>query len=223
MSTILKSVLRGALLAAALFLVGNYAFQAASRAQAGDTETQMQSSVSHIAMTARDRVTVLPEDGEAYYISIFTTTNWKTNPQERELVNMMVADPKVSSYTSQMHYTHYVASDAMYRARLKTYVGDTLPSVVVQRADGAVIYKASGSHVPSNANAMASQLSSIKFKPCPKPDPKPNPQPQPQPQPQPATIPDTNGPSDGPPLGLLMIALGVGAVLGLSNEFRRRV
>lgn len=165
------------------------------------------------------RIVELPEDGQAYYTSLFTSQDWRSVPAERQLVAWFESDPRLASLMAQTHSKHYTRADKLY-SRYQRAIGDTLPAILIQNAQGKVLYKASGPNIPSGPSQLADQITQC-F-PRPKPDDTPVPTPTP-----PLTLPPvpdvgvsvTSGGDDS-----LWIAAIVGAVflgLGVAWAWRR--
>lgn len=137
----------------------------------------------------------LPEDGKAYYFTVFLCDKWAEMPACREVKSWVETNQKLVSLKAQTHYHLYTSDDPMfirYKGSIKEF-----PCVVLQRADGKCLYKMSGSNVPKTASGLADAL--IKTFPttqgyclrgrgtCPYVKPQPAPQPAP-------VVPDTVAP-----------------------------
>jgi len=170
---------------------------------------------------ARERVIQLPEDGQAYHTTVIVSANWRERRSERYLLGWFASHPGLASLKAQTHFHQYDTTDALYKTRLAHAVPDT-PAVVVQQADGKVVYKASGVNLPQSADELAGNIS-ISLGGC-----RPRPRPQPAPKPDVdvdvdvTPIPDIAPQPARPefPWVLLIVAVLLGAALPLWVHFR---
>ncbi len=178
----------------------------------------LRDTMSQVVQRCEEQVIDLPEDGGAWYTTLFLHADWRQRPQERQLAAWFASNPRLASLKAQTHWNVHTQKDRMYRARW-AHVVSVWPCVLLQTSDGKVRYKASGDNIPSNADQLASDITTRLF-PCPKPKPKPNPTPAPDTNPViPDTTPDIT-PDAGPagedfPWALLIVGIlvAVGAVL----------
>lgn len=176
-----------------------------------------------------DRVIHLPEDGQSYYLTIFTTPSWKQNTRESNFVNWFSQDNRLSGLKRQVHWNHYTADNTMYRAKFADSIGNTFPAVTLQDSNGKVISKFSGVNVPASpdqlADLIAGDLRNYDCPNCPRPKPAPTPAPQPAPVPGPPVIPDSTvkpaTPADKTPWWLFAAAGLVGGAAGAGNSYRK--
>ena len=99
---------------------------------------------------SRDRIVELPEDGEGYHVSICLHDDWQKRSRERRLLAWFETESTLRALKSQVHWHVYTGSNAIYRTRLAHAVGDVLPAVIVQKADGFVAWKRSGENLPDS-------------------------------------------------------------------------
>ena len=181
---------------------------------------EVQTTVAHQEQPAKERVIDLPEDGDAYHTTLVLATDWRTMPKQRRLVAWFQADPRLASLRSQTHFHEYTERSPIYRARLARAVS-SVPCVMVQRSDGRVVFKASGSNLPPTSGVLADQIAASL---CPRPRPQPDVQPEPAPEPEPLPLPDVRPqPPAKPafPWALLIVAVLAGLVLPVVVHFRR--
>ena len=86
-----------------------------------------------------DRVIHLPEDGQSYYLTIFTTPSWKQNTRESNFVNWFSQDNRLSGLKQQVHWNHYTADNTMYRAKFADSIGNTSRRSRYQDSNGKVV------------------------------------------------------------------------------------
>lgn len=187
----------------------------------------------------RERITQLPEDGHAWYVTVYVDANYQGNPKQRELVTWFYAVPELKSLATQTHFAVITPKSSTY-ARYRASIGDNRPCVTVQLPDGKVIYKATGPKIPDNSwrlvddirEAIAERFPNLR--PCPGPGPCPTPTPTPTPSPVPTpgppsvvpAVPDLGPPSSTTPAGDdSLVVAGVAGVLafaiGIAAAWRR--
>lgn len=182
----------------------------------------------------QDRVIDLPEDGQAYYLTVFTSE--QQTPKERALLSWFQSDATLASLKAQTHWNHYTPAVKMYQTRFASAVpSNQFPAVMLQGPDcsnqqqhGKVYFKCSAGQLPDSPQKLVAMIRDALKRPCPPPGPGPTPTPPPvNPQPIPL-IPDV-GPSVTPPSSpvedqSLMLAVGAFVVclgLGIANEWRK--
>ena len=170
---------------------------------------------------ARERVIQLPEDGQAYHTTVVVSANWRERRAERYLLGWFAAHPGLASLKAQTHFHQYDQGSVLYKTRLAHAVPDA-PAVVVQTADGKVVYKASGANLPQSADELASNIS-ISLGGCrPRPRPPAPPQPQPDVDVDVHPIPDVAPQPARPefPWALLVVAVLIGGAVPVVLHFR---
>ena len=178
-----------------------------------------------------DRVIHLPEDGQSYYLTLFTTPSWKQNTRESSFVNWFSQDQRLAGLKRQVHFNHYTADNTMYRAKFAESIGNSFPAVTLQDSNGKVVAKYSGVNVPATsdqlADLIAGDLRNYDCPNCPRPKPTPTPAPTPAPTPVPGppVIPDSTvkpaTPADKPPWWLFAAAGLVGGAAGAGSSYRK--
>ncbi len=183
-----------------------------------------------------EQVVELPEDAGECHLSLFVGPDWRARPADRRLVAWFDTEPRLVSLRSQCHFHLSIQGDALY-GRFAAAI-TTTPAVVLQRADGKVLYKASGANMPPTSAEMAAEvgrlfpnrphLFPILPRPCPGPNcPKPEP-PKPNvdvnvvtpPPPVPDVRPDVAEESKQVFIPLLIIGGIVSLVAGVAIAWR---
>lgn len=149
------------------------------------------------------------QDEAKQYVTFFVPS------ADHELVRWAQTNERLKTALKGFHFKVMTQDDPMVsRYQIATY-----PAVTVQRADGVVVYKTSGTNVPNNPSALASYIEKC----CPWRQPAPEPEPEPEPEPDvvPDTdpIPDTDPAPDGLSLLAALLALVGGAAVGAGSEY----
>lgn len=100
-----------------------------------------------------------PEDGGKYHVSLFLSDS--PSPWEQQLAAWFApgGHPRLSEIAAKSHFHKFTPSHKGYQTRLAKFIAaHEFPAVWIQRADGAVIYKAAGDNLPSSAAAMAEEI-----------------------------------------------------------------
>ena len=96
-----------------------------------------------------ERIVRLPEDGNAFHVSVFTHDDWQARAQDRQLLAKFDSVPELQSLKTQTFFHHYQPSNRLFN-RYRSSLTE-LPCVVVQQGDGTVVYKASGAKIPDDS------------------------------------------------------------------------
>lgn len=95
-----------------------------------------------------------PADADKYFLSVWTSPNWKESPSEATLIKWFDADARLRDLKRKTHWHHYPA-DALMIQRYSAFISAAdLPCVTLQRADGGVVFKASRENIPNTAEAL---------------------------------------------------------------------
>lgn len=98
-----------------------------------------------------------PEDGGRCHLTIITHDT--PHPHEQLLIDNFNRDPNLVAVRKQCLFHHYHASHALVKQRFPTLaVSSRLPAVMLQRADGGVLFLASGGNVPTSAVELYDQM-----------------------------------------------------------------
>jgi len=193
---------------------------------------------------AEERIVNLPQDSAKWYVSVVGNTN---DARYNEIVGWFNTNVSLTKLRDQVHFCPVTSDTGIYKER---YSGNVkgLPTVRVQKPDGAVVYEAAGKNVPMTAGglngAIAGAVSNAQGLrpvlpwrremerrcpgPCPTPNPNPNPEPQPDPEPQPiddggAPILDEQPAEISVPWGLLPPLCLAGLVVGVACGYGRQL
>jgi hypothetical protein len=186
---------------------------------------------------AEERVVNLPQDAGKWYISVVGDA---TNTRYNEVLGWFDSDASLKNLRSQVHYCPVTTNTAIYKERYQPNIKG-LPTVRMQKADGTVVYEASGTNLPMTAGglygAMAEKAQTAQgIRPLLpwRRDMENRCRPGPQPKPQPTPVPDdVLPPNDGdapifdqpaevefPWLGLLVPA---GFLIGLACGYGKKL
>ena len=187
-----------------------------------------------------DRVIDLPEDGNLWHTTVFTSET--PTPEEHRVLSWFDSNTSLQSLKKQTHFHHYTPKSSVFE-RYTSLVANGYPAVVLQDGTGKVIYKASGANVPqSDWPLVKGIIECIRSHcpHCPRPNPTPTPSPVPTPSPNPIpdigphVVPDVVGPNDNTPpngkddtipvtVAVFVIFLVVGFVVAAKNNGRASV
>lgn len=177
-----------------------------------------------------ERVVNLPQDQEKWYISIVGDSDTRFN----EIAGWFDTNDDLKRLKAQVKFCKVTSGTAVYQERYAPNVCG-LPTVRMQKADGTVVYEASGKSIPMTPESLYSAMASTQgirpFMPwrremerrCPCPRPEPTPVPTPDTDPVPDPIDDGGAPDLAAPdeqsglakiIGLCALSLLGGAVGG---------
>lgn len=191
------------------------------------------------ALVAAQEVIHLPEDGALWHTTLVLPDNPSENPAAKRLMEHFEKSQRLKQLVAQTTLHRFTPRDPLFSARYSPYFGGVLPALLVQKADGAVIYKVSGDAIPLSADALADEIAQAIDQCCPlrprpqQPEPITTPEPPIRPKvPQvnvdvipdirpetPSSKPDAATPANFTPL--LLLAPIVAAVLGYRRPARR--
>lgn len=138
-----------------------------------------------------ERVLTLPEDGNLYYATLITTSNWQQNQWEREVVGWFSTNRTLWDLAHGTRFHHYTHDDLIYRTRLSGLVPPhVLPAILIQSPSGEKSYLVANvtapevdSVMPASSTKLASLVSDafspqnvggpFQRPPCPAPQPQP--------------------------------------------------
>lgn len=157
----------------ALILLTTYGIKTCSAA-----EPAMRADAAYGVVYAQERVVQLPQDQNKSYLSVFGVDG---DDRYEELKAWIASDSQLAALKSQTIYNKYPTSSVMFRQRYAQGV-QSFPCVRLQKADGTVIYEASGFGIPMSAeglyNGMAEGCRKHRHcQPCPQPTPPVTPAP----------------------------------------------
>ncbi len=99
-----------------------------------------------------ERVITLPQDQEAWYLSVVGDGDRYAN-----LIDLFENDKQLRSLRDQVKFCPVETDSNLYRERYATNVSG-LPTVRLQEANGTVVYEASGDNLPFTAGALYNAL-----------------------------------------------------------------
>lgn len=114
------------------------------------------------SLAIAQQVPTPPPENRRPHLSIFTTDLYRSIPEEAALVDAFDKDPQLKQLKSQTNFHHFTNSGplgTLYKARFsKVIPPDRFPAILLQRADGGYVYKATGSNVPSSPSAIFDEM-----------------------------------------------------------------
>ena len=142
LTTTIGTLIGCALLSAALFPVGSRLYsRQVERMAALETEVALSRAVASAA-GVQERVIDLPEDGAQWHTILIVCSGWQGRPAERKAEAMFHAEPLLVSLKHQTHW-HLITTDQPEFRKFRALV-DTTPCLIVERANGEVVYRESG-------------------------------------------------------------------------------
>ncbi len=93
-------------------------------------------------LAAEERVIDLPEDGSQWHTILLLCADWRNRPAERRAEAMFHSEPLLVSLKHQTHW-HLITSDEQEFEKFRALV-DVTPCLIVERANGQVVYRESG-------------------------------------------------------------------------------
>ncbi|MGN6545013.1 MAG: hypothetical protein ACTHK7_08180 [Aureliella sp.] len=98
-----------------------------------------------------------PEDAGRPWLVVITHKT--PGPQEQMLLDLVARDENLAAIRKQCQYAHYDNENPLYTQRYaKSFGQKPLPVVLLQRADGGVLYLASGDNVPDSGRELFDQM-----------------------------------------------------------------
>lgn len=145
------------------------------------------------ACAAAQEVLFLPEDGGLWHTTLIFPEDDASGGASRRLSEHFAHSPRLKKLATQTSLHRYTPSDPLFVTRYAPYFGGVFPALLIQRADGEVIYKVSGDAIPQDGEQLADEIAQAIDQCCPlrpKPQPTPRPTPQPGPSPSPSITPE---------------------------------
>lgn len=112
----------------------------------------------------RDRVIHLPEDGNAWYVTLVLSDDWKTKTGQREMAAWFDIHPELASLKRQTHFQIITPNEKIFPEWAK---GLRVPAVCVTTKKGKAYYRATGNNIPADPDRLASEISDCFPKPNP--------------------------------------------------------
>lgn len=140
--------------------------------------------------TRAQEIILLPEDGNLWHTTLVLQGDPATDRASRRLTEHFAHSPRLQKLTTQTTLHRYTPSDPLFAARYEPYFGGVFPALLVQKADGTVVYKVSGEAIPESSEKLADEIAQAIDQCCPlRPKPQPSPNPSPGPTPLPSVTP----------------------------------
>lgn len=170
---------------------------------------------------AERQVMRLPEDGNAYYTTIF-------NPTDR-VVDWFDSDARLKSLRKRTHFSTWEKADPMF-SRYKRYHGNSSKTIVlVQDPYGRVVYSSASKPFPKSPSALADAIQGDIEANChlldrwrERRNPTPEPEPKPDEEVEPDFVDDEEAEGDpGSDFPFLLAGLGllIGVAFGVGTSY----
>jgi hypothetical protein len=139
------------------------------------------------------QVLKLPEDGNAYYTSLFL------RPGDEQIEEWFKTNPALASLRKQTHFNVYYTNTVRYRRYQKMV--PVAPAVVIQKPDGQKVYHEAGKDLPTTASGLAADIDGTFMECFLRPRRPRGPAPDVTPEDEPTDEPTDDEPTakDGPP------------------------
>ena len=172
----------------------------------------------------QEQVVQLPQDAGKSYLTVFGVEG---DTRYEQVKGWLKNDPQLTTLKSQTIYNTYSTTSTMFRERYAQGVEAT-PCVRLQKADGTVIYQASGFGIPMSADGLYNGMAEgcRKHRHC-----QPSPQPSPKPPVSPAPVMPTpivkpqpvvhEFPSTGVWMGLVTFGMLLGGGVAFASCFKK--
>jgi len=114
---------------------------------------------------AEERVLELPEDGNTWHTILLLRSDWQTQPAERRAESIFHSEPLLVSLKAQTHW-HCITSDQKEFEKFRPLV-DATPCLIVERANGEVVYRESGPKLGSHPRGLCCAIQKEVQRHCP--------------------------------------------------------
>ena len=114
---------------------------------------------------AEERVIDLPEDGNQWHTILILRAGWQGLPAERKTEAMFHTEPQLVSLRHQTHW-HLITTDQAECAKFRALV-DATPCLIVERANGEVVYRESGPDLGKHPHALTHAIRKEIERHCP--------------------------------------------------------
>lgn len=188
---------------------------------AGDAYKDYQPFLISKSEPAKQQVLELPEDGQAYYTSLFLPANWKADQTSRQLYSWFETNQQLRGLKAQTHWNVYDENDFFYRTRYFK-IAPVIPAVVVQDSNGRVVASITTFSTPDQLVAdLSGDMTACLRRWRERHNPEPAPAPAPQPTPGPINGPPAIVTPQGwqPPYLLAAVGLVVGLAIGAGTKW----
>lgn len=117
------------------------------------------------AACTQQRIVDLPEDGHQWHTILLLRAGWQSRPAERRAEAMFHSEPLLVSLKHQTHW-HLITSDQPEFAKFGALV-DATPCLIVERANGEVVYRESGPQLGAHSRALTRAIQKEIERHCP--------------------------------------------------------
>ena len=114
---------------------------------------------------AQERVIDLPEDGNQWHTILILRAGWQSLSAERRAEAMFHTEPLLVSLKHQTHW-HLITTDQTECAKFRALV-DATPCLIVERANGQVVYRESGPDLGRRPHALTHAIRKEIERHCP--------------------------------------------------------
>jgi hypothetical protein len=224
LTTTMGTLIGCALLAAALLPAGSRLYsRQVERITALETEVALTRAAA-TAASVQERIIDLPEDGNQWHTILIVCPGWQGRTAERRAEAMFHSEPLLVSLKHQTHW-HLITADQPEFRKFRALV-DVTPCLIVERANGEVVYRESGPELGRHPHLLTHAIRKEIQRHCPDGrclplHPVPG-QDEPQPHEEiPAVLreeaPATKNRANPLPA---VVVVGLGALLGFARKFR---
>lgn len=172
---------------------------------------------------AEERVLDLPEDANQWHTILILRPNWQSLPAERKAEALFHSDAQLVSLKHQTHW-HLITTGQQEFQKFSPLV-DVTPCLIVERANGQVVYRESGPRLGSNPHGLTQSIRKEIERHCPDRHclpvhPVPDKDEPPPKDEIPAVLQQETPETQKPNLVPLAVVSGLGALLGFGRKFR---
>jgi hypothetical protein len=172
---------------------------------------------------AEERVLDLPEDGNQWHTILILRPNWQSLPAERKAEAMFHSEPLLASLKHQTHW-HLITTDQTEFGKFQPLV-DVTPCLIVERANGQVVYRESGQRLGNNPRGLTLAIRKEIERHCPDRHclplhPVPDKDEPPSREQIPAVLQEETPQNEKPNLIPVAVVSALGALLGFARKFR---
>ncbi len=116
-------------------------------------------------VAVEERVIDLPEDGNQWHTILILRAGWQNLPAQRKAEAMFHSEPLLVSLKHQTHW-HLITTDQAECAKFSALV-DATPCLIVERANGQVVYRESGPDLGKRPHALTHAIRKEIQRHCP--------------------------------------------------------
>lgn len=116
-------------------------------------------------LQVRERVIDLPEDGHTWHTILFLSPDWRQRQPERKAHTIFYSEPGLASLRLQTHW-HLITTDQPEFRKFRPLVS-AVPCLLLERANGEVIYRESGPQLGRNNDGLRKAIKREIERHCP--------------------------------------------------------